>query len=403
MQRALQEHDQLWGSGEVCRIIWIIGVIGLRGVFYVTHSFLFFALLLKCKPVYSELMKTLYSFLFVVVSGFWATLALAADPFTVAGVPVDAQGDNAIAAQTTAISEGQALAADILINRLTLRSERATKRLAPLEPEAVAKMIRALEIANEKRSGNRYLGDITVAFNPSQVQQVLRDRGLNMISTQSRGRLVLPVLGNSPLWSNNQWSAAWRNTAFGHSLTPVRGITPGEGNASIVSASDAMSVNIDALRRAGQRYGVDQVLIAVATPGAGGVDVRLTDVALDTGQKRDIGRVSARDYNQAAWAAIEALEENWKTASVSLAENAETMTVSVLYRSHNDWLTLQEAINGSAQIQDARLDALSKDGALMTLTFGGDMDRLRGELGFKGVTVRSVPNLGVVLTRTGRY
>lgn len=348
-------------------------------------------------------MKTLYFVLFMFGSSVWASLALAADPFTVAGVPVDATGDNAIAAQTMAISEGQALAADVLINRLTLRSERATKRLAPLEPETIAKMIRALEIANEKRSGNRYLGDITVAFNPSQVQQVLRERDLNMISTQSRGRLVLPVLGNSPLWSNNGWSAAWRNTAFGHSLTPVRGIAPGEGNASIVSAFDATSGNLDALRRAGQRYGVEQVLVAVATPGAGGVDVRLTDIALDTGQKRDLGRVSAGDYNQAAWAAIEKLEDNWKTASVSLAENAETMTVSVLYRSHNDWLTLQEAINGSAQIQDARLDALSKDGALMTLTYGGDMDRLRGELGFKGVTVRNLPEIGIVMTRTGRY
>lgn len=348
-------------------------------------------------------MKKLYSFLFVVLSSIWTSVALAADPFTVAGVPVDAQGANAIEAQTTAISEGQAAAANVLINRLTLSSERATKRLAPLEPETIAKMIRALEIANEKRSVNRYLGDITVAFNPSQVQQVLRDRGLTMISTQSRGRLVLPVLNGAPLWSDNGWNLAWRNPAFGHALTPVRGIAPGEGNASIVSATDASVANIEALRRAGQRYGVDQVLVAIASPGPGGVDVRLTDVALDTGQSRNLGRVSAGDYNQAAWAAVEKLEENWKSASVSLEENAETMTVSVLYRSHNDWLTLQDAINGSAQIQDARLDALSKDGALMTLTYGGDMDRLRGELGFKGVTVRTLPEIGVVLTRTGRY
>ena len=77
--------------------------------------------------------------------------------------------------------------------------------------------------------------------------------------------------------------------------------------------------------------------------------------------------------------------------------------MSVLYQSHNEWLNHKEAINGSAQIQDARLDALSKDGALMTITYGGDINRLRNELSFKGVDVRNDPGLGVVLARTGRY
>jgi len=79
------------------------------------------------------------------------------------------------------------------------------------------------------------------------------------------------------------------------------------------------------------------------------------------------------------------------------------MPVSILYRSHSEWLRLKEAINGSAQIQDARLDALSKDGALMTITYGGDIGRLRNELAFKGVDVREDPSLGVVLGSTGRF
>ncbi len=349
------------------------------------------------------MMKSIQAVCVSIASFVFAVASMAADPFTVAGIPVDATGDNAIAAQTQAISEGQALAAQVLTNRLTLKSERASKGLGALDTETIARMIRALEISNEKRSANRYLGDITVAFNPSQVQQLLESRGLTMISTQSRARLVLPVLAGRSLWSENGWSLAFQNPAYAFSLTPLRTIRPEDRGGAIINAQQATNADMDALRAIGQRYGVSQILVASASPGPGGVSVDLVDVALDTGQKRNVGRLSGLDYNQAAWAVVEKLEDDWKQASVSLAENAESITVSVLYRSLRDWQNLQDAINGSAQIQDARLDALSKDGALMTLTYGGDFERLRNELAFKGVEVRRDPAMGVVMTRSGRF
>lgn len=349
------------------------------------------------------MIKTILSFAAIVSSAVYAAVAMAADPFTVSGVPVDATGDTAIEAQTMAMSEGQAIAAQVLINRLTLKSERDSKPIPPLETETIARMIRALEVANEKRSASRYLGDITVAFNPSQVQATLQGLGLNMISTQSRERLVLPVLGSQNLWSPNPWNGAMQNGAFIHSLTPLRTAKLGDGAERLIDSAAARSGNIDALRAVGARYGLSQVLIAEATPGSSGVRVKLTDVALDTGQSRVLGTVTGADYNLASWAVVEALESDWKQASVSLAQNAENMVVSVLYRSHAEWLQLQDAINGSAQIQGARLDALSKDGALMTVTYGGDLERLRNELAFKGVRLERDPELGVVLSRSGRF
>ncbi|MEP1229598.1 MAG: hypothetical protein ABJG88_02875, partial [Litorimonas sp.] len=101
---------------------------------------------------------------------------------------------------------------------------------------------------------------------------------------------------------------------------------------------------------------------------------------------------------------VEQLEDDWKAASVTLASEATTSPVTILYGSHSEWQTLQQAINTSAQIQDARLDALSKDGALMTVTFG-NLDRLRTELQFKGVDVRLDPDLGLVFVgaNSGRF
>ena len=66
-------------------------------------------------------------------------------------------------------------------------------------------------------------------------------------------------------------------------------------------------------------------------------------------------------------------------------------------------MQLQDIINGSAQIRSARLQAISKSGALMALTYGGDMDRLRNELAYKGVSLKEDKNLGMVLSRTGSF
>ncbi len=352
------------------------------------------------KAGYRETMKyilaTLISFVLFMVTG----LAHAADPFTVVGVPVDATGSNAIEAQILAIQDGQLRAAEAVINRLTLAAERQAKTLPPLDMATVEKMIRALEIANEKRSADRYLGDITVAFNPSQIQSYLKANGLNMISTQARTRLVLPILDGYPLWEMNPWSMVWQDGRYSHALTPIKVAPLGEGDDSLMNSAEAAALDMDALKRLGQRFGADQILVVRS---ASGVSAEVTDIALDTGLKRNIGYVSGEDYSALAAAIVSELESGWKQASVSLAENAVVMTVSVLYDTHNEWLGLKDAINGSAQIQDARLDALSKDGALMTLTYGGDMGRLRNELSFKGVDVRNDSKIGVVLSRSGRF
>jgi len=333
----------------------------------------------------------------------FAALAFAGDPFTVAGVGVDATGDNAIDAQTTAISEGQAKAAQILLKRLTLAEQRASQNVPEIPQEMVAKMIRALEIANEKRSTQRYLGDITVAFSPTQVQQYLQSKGMTMVSSQAEKRLVVPILSGAGLWAENDWHKSWKNGGFENSLTPMEPIDLTLGNDSLMSASQASSLDMDALKRLGGMFGARQVLVVKAEPALGGIRVTMNDISVDSGLARNMGTISAGSYDAAARAVSERLEDDWKSASVTLAQNAVSMPVSVLYKSHGDWLNLQSVINNSAQIQGARLDALSKDGALMTITYGGDFNRLQNELGYKGVEVKQDAKLGTILYRKGRY
>ncbi len=326
---------------------------------------------------------TLLSFILIFVAG----TARAADPFTVSGIAVDATGSTPIEAQTLAIRDGQARAANILLERLTVESERLSKGAAPVSEDNAAKMIRAMEIDNEKRSATRYLGDITVAFNPSAMQAYLGQAGLTMISSQSRDRLVLP-LSNGSIDTQSPWFKAWENSGAQHALTPIRAMSEEQALSIPRTALD-----LNALKQIGSIFGVQQILVADDLGGF----VKATDVALDSEQRSEF------TINGGPASVISKLENDWKQASVSVAASAVEIPVSILYRSHSEWLQLKEAINGSAQIQDARLDALSKDGALMTIKYGGDMGRLRNELAFKGVDVREDAALGVVLARTGHF
>ena len=333
---------------------------------------------------------------FTTLLGFWVFLvagfAHAADPFTVSGIAVDATGNTPIEAQTLAIRDGQARAANILLERLTVESERLAKGTMPISDDNAAKMIRAMEIDNEKRSSTRYLGDITVAFNPSAMQAYLRQAELTMISSQARDRLVLP-LSNGRLDTQGSWFKSWERSGAQNALTPIRALSANQAATLLSRTLDINTLDINTLKQIGSDFGVQQILVADDLGGY----VKATDIALDSEMRTEF------NLNGAPVAVISKLENDWKQASVSVAANAVEMPISIMYDSQSEWLRLKEAINGSAQIQDARLDALSKDGALMTITYGGDINRLRNELALKGVDLRQDPKLGVVFGRTGRF
>jgi len=330
--------------------------------------------------------------------------AFAADPYTVADIPVDASADNALEAQTQAISEGQMLAANILVERMSLARERAAKGFAGVSQEDGSKMIRALEISNEKRSANRYLGDITVAFNRSAVQQYMRAKGLTLVSTQSRQRLVIPILQGEALFGGNEWEQAWQEAQVQNSLTPMQAITPRSEINGLITDPYAERFDLKTLSEIGRLYGVQQILIAKARPKYPGYTVYVTDIALDTKTSRNIGTVSGVNAEDAIGGIVGTLEESWKASTVgNVSSSSVILPVSVLYRSHAEWMQLQDVINGSAQIRSARLEALSKSGALMALTYGGDLERLRNELAYKGVSLKRDENLGMILSRTGAF
>ena len=303
--------------------------------------------------------------------------ALAADPFTVAKVAVDARGDTAIQAQTRAIGDGQIEAARQLLERLTLESERAERGLPILSTETVGPLIRGLSIDNERRSATRYLGDVTVAFNPSAVQQFLRVNGLTLVTSQARERLFVPI-GFDP---ESPVIADMLSGRYAHALTPFK--TPSLEEVELLYQEP----NMAQLTGLAERYNVEQMV--VLRQSANGLSA--IDYAVDTGESRRFDAFTLAEL-------VAQMGADWKATSAVPIDAIRTSTVSVLYRSLDEWQRLQDAINNSAQVQDARLDALSKDGALMTIQYGS-LDRLAAETSQKGVRVYEDPQIGLVIRR----
>jgi len=333
------------------------------------------------------LITTLLFFTALLMSG----LSFAGDPFTVTNINVDATGTTAIEAQELALKDGQAQAAAIMLKRVTLPSETAARGFPQPTPEMIGRMIRALEISNEQRSAQRYFGDLTIAFNAAEVQKFLQANRLTLFSSQAETRLAVP-------FSRAQGDAltdALKNGGYDHALTPLTIAESASGFDPAIASGD-----IDATARLASGYGMRQVLALSADETLQGYAVSMMDMSLNAREARNLGTVTGPTMELAVAAAVERLQNEWKQASVSLAASAQDLPVSVLFNSQADWQRLQDVINDSAQIQSARLDAIAKDGALMTLSYGGDLQRLEKELSFKGVALKRDPKLGVIIGRS---
>lgn len=336
------------------------------------------------------------------VSLFMAPAAFGGDVFTVSGVHVDATADNALDAQIKANQEGQVEAARLLLERLSLEPPREDIS-TELSPEQSAKMIRGQSISNEKRSSNRYLGDITVAFNPKAVANYMQVHGLRMVAQQDRKRLVIPLYEDRQVFSPNPWLKTWQGIDTSNALTPMQTITPSPDVFRVLAAPGASLTKLATLQQIGRIYGVDKVLVLQARPQGGEIVSTLRDIALDTGTSRTVGTVHAPTAELAAQSVVKTMEEDWKAKVVAQADlKSQDLPVTALFSNAGEWVHLQNTLKNMAGVESSRLVALSNHGVSLVIGYKGDVLRLRDELAYKGITLKSDDKFGMVLEMSRR-
>ena len=333
-----------------------------------------------------------------------------ASPYTVSGIEIDAEADSAFVAQRNALAQGQTRAAEILINRLTLAEDRMEGQLPPMDPDTAAQLIAGLQIADEQRSATRYRASITVDFDPRAVRNYLSGLQIPFVESQAAPVLVVPVLddGAARIFSG-PWHEAWLEGGYADALTPMIALGARRGRdgaplgRGLIGPREALALDEPALRALADAYGVDAVAVIRARSSAGAVRAGGDLVRFDTEDEgpviEPIPSQIVNGFKQAADAIVAERQEAWKRQAVVRGGESAELEITLLFNSLREWRALQSAVAGASLIQNARLDALSKTGAAMTITHRGAREQLRSELAARGADFSEDPELGWTVRR----
>jgi len=315
-------------------------------------------------------------------SGAWA----AGDPkiFEVRDVPVDATAAAAQAARDQAFAQGQGQAFDILLRRLTLKSD--WSRLPSAAGQDFKRLISGFAVGGEKRSSTRYIAKVTYVFVPERIRVILRGAGIPFSETRAKPVIVLPVLqtveGKRLLWEpENLWAQVWREKPSAQGLVPM--IVPPADPASPVQVDQLAAPSWAQLEPLATPRGASSVLIAEMTLRRAGdqlqADVSLTEIGPGKSSPSHI-TASGPDEKAAMGAAVDAItdpaNEAWKQTTAVSEGTPQILIADVSYTTLDGWLRIRRAIQNVPTVRSLRIIALASDGAEVEISYVGTSEQL---------------------------
>ncbi|MBY0563252.1 MAG: DUF2066 domain-containing protein [Hyphomonadaceae bacterium] len=324
--------------------------------------------------------------------------------YAVGGVMVDETAANAAAARDAGFASAQRRGFDRLVRRITIPQELATAGVPQLDGTALERLVLSVDVDDERRSGTRYIGRLTVRFDPSGVRTLLRQSNLTVVDTRTAPVLVAALATPDVAPETAQlWRDAWGQGGFGDELVPLA-LAP----ANLGGAPDWATAAPFA-----QTAGASSVLYAILR--VQGQTASATLVEIDANARRDRGQTTAQingaDANalRAAFASLAdqastRIQNDWKARVATGAGQRGRIAASAIYRDQRQWEQIKDALEGAAAtlISEIRIEAVGREGALVSFSFVGDEAQLAAELNRRGVRLETTsfgPTLRVAGTR----
>ncbi|MGE0594786.1 MAG: DUF2066 domain-containing protein [Hyphomonadaceae bacterium] len=310
--------------------------------------------------------------------------------FAVSGVYVDVQAADAAQAQQAGFAEAQRLGFERLVRRLTLPEEVQRQGMPAAVGNELDQLVSSVEVENERRSGTRYIGRLTVRFDPSGVRSLLRRQNFTVVDTRTAPVLVAPLAAPDTAPETVElWRAVWAEGGFEQELAPLTTAPAGLAGtpdwntaAPFAQASAAASALYATLRVQGQSASASLVEVA------------------PNGVRRDRGEVSARiaaadpsavriALASLAEQASQRIQTDWKARIATGTGQRARVSASALYSDQRQWEQIKSALEGAAAtlISEIRIEAVGREGALVSFSFVGDRNQLAAELGRRNVTL----------------
>ena len=316
--------------------------------------------------------------------------AFAADPpYTVSDVHVDATAASPAEALNAAMGQGRPKAWQILYRRLTRQADWA--RQPQLDINALLRITRGFTTANERRSTTRYVADVTFMFNPDAVNRLLQGAGIAF--TQGAAKTVLIVPLSPGFAANGPWAQALNAPALKNSNVPFRVATEADAaslktlNFDTASWGDvsaaARKINASEAALVQTVYANNKVTVNIRRIGVGESPAK---ASVDVPLAGTLGNT----YPLAANAALDAIEDMWKSRAVINYSQRGTLTANVRMSSLQRWGAIQTALGSADNVTGVTVNAMDIGYAQISISYLGSSDQLRDTLGGAGLSLTPV-------------
>jgi hypothetical protein len=275
--------------------------------------------------------------------------------------------------------------------------------MPPADAASIERLVSSVDVEQERRSGTRYVGRLSVRFDPSGVRALLRQQGLSVVDTRTAPVLVAPlVVSGTDEATATLWREVWAQGGFGDELVPLA-----VGPATLQGGPDWNNA-----ANAAQAAAAASALYATLRVQGGTATATLVEV--DANARRDRGEVAAR-INGTDAAALRAalaslanqasnrIQDDWKARMATGGGQRARVSASALYSDQAQWERIKGGLEGAATtlISEIRIEAVGREGALVSFSFVGDRGQLVAELARRGVQLEETAQ-GPVLRVAGR-
>jgi Uncharacterized protein conserved in bacteria (DUF2066) len=337
--------------------------------------------------------------------------------YTIGNYPVDARANDAVAAKTLAVANGEKAALRSLLKRLVPVS--AYPRLRKLQIAKAESYLSGISVRSERNSTTEYIANLDFAFRPEAVRALLDRENLPYVDTQAPAITIVPVwLAETqpiPGVQADAWRNAWAAVDVAHALTPAKleSLKPGVHADTIAALAKGDTTLLRTF--AGAYSGEERLVAAILVPLPKERKLQVTLVGRDTvgslawikGYKFD-AEDPGYAIELAAVVSLGVLEGRWKAsgarvqgptrtpgteqiAGASTTANASSedgLRMSVEFASMGEWSDISKRLGQVPGVENIDVLGMSGRSARITFRYPDGPQRLAEIAPQHGLTMR---------------
>lgn len=352
-------------------------------------------------PFYSLFTIIFYGFLQLALNNAYAEAT-----YTIENISVQAEGQNATEARTAAIEDGQAKAFAALLQKLSAAPQ-------PSVPAAqISRMVRGIEVLDEKISSNRYRATLTVSFIPSSVRSYLQQNKISYNPNIISPTLILPLLFSEEETaatedSDNPWQHALSKALQTNNVTAYKLPMGDLEDITQIKNIDTATADFSQLSTLTTKYAVERILFATAKtstdPATGTLALDVTVTTLSSSKRTSqthhytgtAGETLASLFGKAAQEIITPVK---KTSAAAAVPKGTKILLNANFSTLQGWMKIRQALSEKPMVQKLDITQLSTSKAELEVYFQGTQADLQRFLQQKGLTATQE---GALLTVQG--